>query len=43
MAPPDLPDPEELEEKDESERERLEEMLDAVTRRAAIYRVRQVQ
>ncbi|MBI2182768.1 MAG: DEAD/DEAH box helicase, partial [Deltaproteobacteria bacterium] len=31
MAPPDLPDPEELEEMDESERERLEEMLDAVT------------
>jgi hypothetical protein len=31
MAPPELPDPEELEEMDESERERLEEMLDAVT------------
>src|SRR5574341_1158513 len=31
MAPPDLPGPEELEEMEESERERLEEMLDAVT------------
>jgi hypothetical protein len=30
-ATPDLPDPEELEEMDESERERVEQMLDAVT------------
>lgn len=31
LAPVDLPDPEEFEEMEESERERLEEMLDAVT------------
>lgn len=31
FAPPDLPDPEELEEMDEADRERLEEMLQAVT------------
>jgi superfamily II DNA or RNA helicase len=31
LAPPDLPDPEELEEMEEGERERLEQMLEAVT------------
>ncbi|MBT7298621.1 MAG: DUF3883 domain-containing protein, partial [Victivallales bacterium] len=31
MAPPSLPDPEELEELEDAERERLEEMLEAVT------------
>ncbi|MGH7775451.1 MAG: DEAD/DEAH box helicase, partial [Candidatus Binatia bacterium] len=31
LAPPELPDPEEFEEMEESERERLEEMLDAIT------------
>jgi superfamily II DNA or RNA helicase len=31
LAPPDLPDPEELEEMEEGERERLEEMLEAIT------------
>jgi superfamily II DNA or RNA helicase len=31
LAPVDLPDPEEMEEMDESERERIEEMLDAMT------------
>jgi superfamily II DNA or RNA helicase len=31
LAPPDLPDPEELEEMEEGDRERLEQMLEAVT------------
>lgn len=31
LAPPELPDPEELEEMEEDERERLEQMLEAVT------------
>src|SRR5206468_12467282 len=31
QAPPDLPDPEELEEMDDVERERLEQILDAIT------------
>ncbi len=31
LAPPELPDPEELEEMEENERERLEQMLDAIT------------
>ncbi len=31
LAPPELPDPEEFEEMEEAERERLEEMLDAIT------------
>jgi len=31
LAPPELPDPEELEEMEENERERLEEMLEAIT------------
>ena len=31
FAPPDLPDPEELEEMEEGDRERLEEMLEAIT------------
>jgi superfamily II DNA or RNA helicase len=31
LAPPEIPDPEEIEEMEEAERERLEEMLDAIT------------
>jgi len=31
LAPPDLPDPDEIEEMEEKERERLEEMLEAIT------------
>ncbi len=31
LAPPELPDPEELEEMEEAERQRLEEMLEAIT------------
>ncbi len=31
LAPPDIPDPEEIEEMEEGERERLEEMLEAIT------------
>jgi superfamily II DNA or RNA helicase len=31
LAPPELPDPEEIEEMEENERERLEEMLEAIT------------
>src|SRR6266545_2348219 len=39
-APPDLPDPEELEEMEDSERERLEAMLDAVTLAGSAEQVR---
>ncbi|HZP43168.1 MAG TPA: helicase-related protein [Candidatus Binatia bacterium] len=40
LAPPDLPDPEELEEMEEGERERLEQMLEAVTLAANADQVR---
>ena len=40
MAPPELPDPEELEEMEDSERERLEAMLDAVTLAGSAEQVR---
>jgi superfamily II DNA or RNA helicase len=41
QAPPELPDPEELDEMEESERERLEAMLDAVTLAGTADQVRQ--
>ncbi len=41
QAPPDLPDPEELEEMEDAERERLEAMLDAVTLAGNADQVRQ--
>ena len=41
-VPPVLPDPEELEEMEESERERLEAMLEAVTLAGSADQVRQV-
>jgi superfamily II DNA or RNA helicase len=41
LAPPDLPDPEELEEMEASERERLEALLEAVTLAGSADRVRQ--
>jgi superfamily II DNA or RNA helicase len=40
LAPPDLPDPEELEEMEEGERERLEQMLEAVTLAGSADQVR---
>jgi superfamily II DNA or RNA helicase len=40
LAPPELPDPEELEEMEEAERERLEEMLEAVTLAGSAEQVR---
>jgi superfamily II DNA or RNA helicase len=40
QAPPDLPDPEELEEMEEGERERLEAMLEAVTLAGSAEQVR---
>ncbi len=40
LAPPDLPDPEELEEMEENERERLEAMLEAVTLAGSAEQVR---
>ncbi len=40
LAPPDLPDPEELEEMEEDERERLEVMLEAVTLAGSAEQVR---
>lgn len=40
QAPPDLPDPDELEEMEEGERERLEEMLEAVTLAGSAEQVR---
>src|SRR2546425_1412682 len=40
QAPPDLPDPEELEEMEDSERERLEAMLEAITLAGSADQVR---
>jgi superfamily II DNA or RNA helicase len=40
LAPPELPDPEELEEMEENERERLEAMLEAVTLAGSAEQVR---
>jgi superfamily II DNA or RNA helicase len=40
LAPPDLPDPEELDEMEESERERLETLLEAVTLAGSAEQVR---
>jgi superfamily II DNA or RNA helicase len=40
LAPPDLPDPDELEEMEENERERLEAMLEAVTLAGSADQVR---
>jgi superfamily II DNA or RNA helicase len=40
QAPPDLPDPEELEEMEDSERERLETMLEAITLAGSAQQVR---
>src|SRR3989454_10832143 len=41
QAPPDLPDPEELEAMEESERERLEAMLEAITLAGSAEQVRE--
>jgi superfamily II DNA or RNA helicase len=41
LAPPDLPDPDELEEMEDAERERLEQILDAVTLAANPDQVRE--
>ena len=41
IAPPDLPDPSELEEMEESERDRLEQMLEAITLAGNADQVRQ--
>jgi len=41
FAPPDLPSPEDLEEMEESERERLEEILEAITLSGSAEEVRQ--
>ncbi|RKY23902.1 MAG: helicase, partial [Planctomycetota bacterium] len=41
VAPPELPDPEELEEMEEGERERLEQMLEAVTLASNAEQVRE--
>lgn len=40
LAPPDLPDPDELDEMEDSERERLEAMLDAITLAGSADQVR---